>query len=91
MATAAASKSKWLTNFDEMLAEVGCFNGPKQCGAENHLAQQGEECGPFRGCYTPKDFDHELCIDVAQWQCFKDCPEGQALDPLSYCKCVDDA
>ena len=65
MATAAASKSKWLTNFDEMLAEVGCFNGPKQCGAENHLAQQGEECGPFRGCYTPKDFDHELCIDVA--------------------------
>ena len=81
-ATAAAEKSQWLTNFDEMLTQVGCQNGPKKCGATNFLAEYGEECGRYRGCYSPNSFEHEKCTDVAQWQCFKKCDETQALDPL---------
>ena len=66
LATAVADKSRWVTDFDEMLAGVGC-SAPKQCGASNFLATSGEECGPGRGCFSPPYFNHEMCIDVAQW------------------------
>ena len=89
-ATAAASKSRWLTDFDGMLAGVGCF-APKQCGASNFGQASGEECGPQRGCFTATHLNWEMCVDVAQWQCFKQCDEGEQLDPLQYCKCVPDS
>ena len=89
-ASATASKSPWLTDFDGMLAQVGCAAGPKLCGATNFFSTGGEECGPKRGCFSPTYFDHESCSDVAQWQCFRECPAGQALDPLRYCKCIDE-
>ena len=90
-ATATATKSPWLTDFDGMLAQVGCAAGPKQCGETNFFSTSGERCGPKRGCFKPAFFDHESCIDVAQWQCFRECPEGQALSPLRYCDCVDES
>ena len=89
-ATSYAAKSRWLTNWDEMLAGVGCAL-PRECGSTNFLASSGEECGPRRGCFSADGFDWEMCSDVAQWQCFKDCGEGYALDPLQYCKCVPDS
>ena len=89
-ASAAASKSRWLTDFDGMLAGVGC-SAPKECGASNFGQAAGEECGPQRGCFTASHLNWEMCIDVAQWQCFKKCDEGEQLDPLQYCKCVPDS
>ena len=89
-ATTAASKSRWLTDFDGMLAGVGCF-APKQCGSSNFGQAAGEECGPQRGCFTADHLNWEMCVDVAQWQCFKQCDEGEQLDPLQYCKCVPDS
>ena len=64
-AKVAADKSPWLTNFDEMLAKVGCMDGPKQCGETNYFSTSGEECGAKRACFRPTNFDHEVCRDVA--------------------------
>ena len=30
----------------------------------------------------------EMCTDVAQWQCFIQCDEGETLNPLRYCECI---
>ena len=67
------------------------MDGPKQCGANNFFKESGEECGAKRGCFSPTHFDYEGCVDVAQWQCYRECDEGQSLDPLKYCSCVDDS
>ena len=65
--TAFASTSPWVTDFDGMLAAVGCSSGPRQCGATNFFAESGEECGYGRGCQTYSGIDHEACIEVAKW------------------------
>ena len=63
--TAFASTSPWVTNFDGMLAAVGCTNGPRQCGATNFLSDAGEECGSGRGCQRYSGIDYEACVPVA--------------------------
>ena len=65
--TAFASTSPWVTDFNGMVASVGCSNGPKQCGATNFLGGSGEECGYGKGCQSFSGIDHEACIEVAQW------------------------
>ena len=59
------SLSRWVTDFDGMLAQVGCTNGPKQCGATNFYATSGEECGYGSGCMSAPGFDQEYCTEVA--------------------------
>ena len=64
------SLSPWVTDFSGMLAQVGCNNGPKQCGASNLFATFGEECGYGSGCMsTPgmslTGLDQEYCTEVA--------------------------
>jgi len=59
------SLSPWVTDFSGMLAQVGCNNGPKQCGATNFYATSGEECGYGSGCMSAPGFDQEYCTEVA--------------------------
>ena len=84
-AASVAKTSPWVTNFDEKLAEVYCGNGPKQCGASNLLATGGEECGSGKACRVDAASGWETCNDVAEWQCFRTCPDGQSLSPLRWC------
>ena len=71
-----------------MLESVGCSSGPKNCGANNHAGSTGEFCGAGQGCFKLDASEWELCLDVAQWQCFDECSEGEVLNPLQYCKCI---
>ena len=94
-AAAVAKSSPWVTNFDEKLAEVGCPNGPKQCGATNYswssyFSYAGQECESGEVCSDGGGF-WEQCRPVSRWQCFRKCPTGQALNPLKYCECTDDS
>ena len=84
MATALASKSPWVEDFRGMLAQVGCRNGPKMCGYDNKFGDGGRFCASGEGCFNPGG-NWEICDDVAQWQCFRECGEGEALNPLRYC------
>ena len=70
VSSAAADQSPWVEDFDSMLASVGCTYGPKDCGAENFFYEEGEFCGPGRGCLRMEFSGWEMCADVAQWQCF---------------------
>ena len=75
-----------------MLASVGCTAGPKFCGANNRNAEdEAEFCGAGRGCSYNEWIDWEGCADVAPWQCFVDCDEGEVLSPLRYCDCIPEA
>ena len=67
ISVASASKSKWVEDFDGMLEAVGCSDGPKDCGANNHANSIGEYCGAGRGCFIDDVSAWELCTDVAQW------------------------
>ena len=94
-AVAVAKSSPWVTNFDEKLAEVGCGNGSKQCGASNYswssiFSSSGQECESGKACSDGGGF-WESCRPVSQWQCFRKCPPGQALNPLKYCDCEDES
>ena len=89
-AAAVAKSSPWITNFDEKLAEVGCGNGPKLCGASNRLSSRGQECESGEACSDGRGF-RESCKPVSEWQCFEKCPPGQALNPLKWCDCVDES
>ena len=88
ISAASASKSKWVEDFDGMLESVGCSDGPKDCGANNHANSKGQYCGSGRGCLRDEFSEWELCVDVAPWQCFEECDEGEVLSPLRYCKCI---
>ena len=75
-----------------MLASVGCTAGPKFCGANNEYAEDDAEfCGAGAGCSYNEWIDWEGCTDVAPWQCFVECDEGEVLSPLRYCDCIPEA
>ena len=59
------------------------------CGADNRYAEDDAEfCGAGRGCSYNEWIDWEGCTDVAPWQCFVECGEGEVLSPLRYCHCI---
>ena len=74
-----------------MLEAVGCQSGPIECGADNLFADAGEFCGAGRGCLNFEIINWSICVDVAKWQCFRECDEGEVLNPLRYCQCIPES
>ena len=91
LATASAKKSPWVRDFDGMLEAVGCLDGPVNCGADNWSLAVGEFCGAGKGCLYDEISDWAICVDVAPWQCFRECDEGEVLNPLRWCQCIPES
>ena len=77
--------SRYWKNWDEVIAEVNCQNGPVACGQDDSGADEfcmrGYVCGnhPIFGIQ---------CDDVARYQCKLTCDPGTTLHPLRYCECI---
>ena len=84
-AVGQAYYSDWWTNWKGMMNEVmvDCANGPINCGGDG-------ECMTGYACFTSST-GHSVCDDVARYQCLKDCPDGEVLNPLRYCTCISAA
>ena len=85
--TADESLSPWVTDYEGMLAQVGCQNGPKDCRSTFDTDPDPVYCGSGETCYITAF--GQFCTDVAKWQCHRECPEGQVLNPIHYCTCID--
>ena len=80
--TAQAYKSQYYTDWDQTMTEIGCENGPVQCGDDG-------ECGEGYGCLILDSV--AVCEDISKWLCYKpnECKNGQVMNPLRYCECID--
>ena len=87
IATAAKPNNSWLLDYEGMLAEVGCRNGPRDCRSYYDINPDPVYCGTEGACFI--NFLSEFCREFYDWQCFLNCPEGQVLNPLQYCSCID--
>ena len=67
-----------------------CANGPVQCGSYAPGPCDADE-GCASVCLGGGDDCTSVCLKLAPGQCRKACPEGQSLDPLKWCECIDDA
>ena len=87
IAAAGQSLSSWVTDYEGMLAQVGCRNGPKDCRSPWDTDPNPVYCGSGEACFIT-EFG-QFCTGVYDWQCYKECPEGQVLNPIHYCTCID--
>ena len=86
--TSNAYYSEYWTDWEGSLAAIqdgpNCGNGPAVCGADadgNAVAcMDGYAC--FRSAFG------DICDDVARYQCYTECAEGETRNPLRYCQCI---
>ena len=85
-ATARGILSPYLDDWDAIMAEIGCEEGPLVCGVDENGAG-GEICDEGYACFR-SSIGVELCDNVYPAQCSRECPEGTVLSPLRYCTCI---
>lgn len=85
--TSRAIFSRYWNDWDNMMEEISCPNGPTTCGVDEY----GSDifCGTTNACNPDGDYGPE-CENVSRYMCSKTCPEGEVLSPLRYCTCISE-
>ena len=64
---ANAHKSKYYTDWDWMMEEINCPNGPVECGDDG-------QCGEGYACLNTS-FGASVCDDISKWTCYMKCED----------------
>ena len=67
-----------------------CTYGPVACGID-YITGESKFCGNDQACgqVCTESGCKNYCFKLAPGQCRKQCPEGQTLNPVEWCECID--